>query len=179
MFEKKKVDKCHINTLKTSLNVFPKVSTHFALHQEEKLGAEIKLNVSILCILLSNKWIWLGPSCLELQPGRRKPCWDFWMFKLETFTLKFLPPPPLPRAPQECTFLNHVDGFLHVSNPNSTFWSGPPRAPPPTPPVRTSYLTVFPEGDLSVTYSGALYEAAPSLEAFGRGCERQPPPMGY
>lgn len=79
------------------------------------------------------------------------------------------PPPPLPRAPQECTFVNRVDGFLHVSNPNSSFEVDPP------PPV-SSYLTVFPEGDLSVTYSGALYEAARAWNPFGRGgCTRPPP----
>lgn len=84
------------------------------------------------------------------------------MFKLETFTLKFTP-----RAPQECTFVNRVDGFLHVSNPNSSFEVDPP-------PV-SSYLTVFPEGDLSVTYSGALYEAARAWNPFGRGgCTRPP-----
>lgn len=43
-----------------------------------------------------------------------------------------------------------------------------------SPPV-SSYLTVFPEGDLSVTYSGALYEAARAWNPFGRGAARDPP----
>lgn len=76
---------------------------------------------------------------MRRKPGEISGCLS-WKHSLSFF----------PRTPQECRFLNHVEGFLHVSNPNSGFEVNLRTLP------FSSYLTIFPEGDLSVTYSGAL-----------------------